>query len=67
MKEKWILIVIYFKVATAVNLHISLKQIKLPMTRYTCAPIYKLPSNISTIVGLEGLGVHKSFCGGPQT
>ena len=35
---------------TAVDLNKCLKQIKLPVYLYTCAPILELPSNISTMV-----------------
>ena len=40
----------FFFFAIAIDLNNHLKQVKLPISLYTCAPISWLPSNIRTIV-----------------
>ena len=49
-KKKQILLEYNFRSPTAVELNNSYKQRKLPIWLYTSAPIYKLPSNVGTII-----------------
>ena len=52
VRRKQVHFEINFKLVTSIDLNISLKQIKLPISLYTCVHISELPSNISTMGGM---------------
>ena len=49
------------KVATIVDLNKFLKQIKLPISLYTCTPISEVPSNKNTMVTIKEKNKKKKY------